>query len=538
MALTKKKGERARESTAGTRVGNGDVRRGVQTGKLSQKSPEFWRRVVSNAPDFICVTDVEGKIDYVNRGAPHVAAAELRGSRLFDLIPDTHRSLVRSRCEEAARTGRIVGFETPAAVTGAECRWYRVNVGPLVRQGKIVGLIHIARDICEERETVEALRRSEALWRSFVESVPGFVWVLDPDGTVLFANRSLHHKDPTEARGACMYDYVLPEHRDAVRCRVDAVLQRQETVSFDVRGYGEGGAVVWWRATLGPLVMNGQVRGVVAVASVVDKEKRAELEVRRARRRMEALSRRLLSVQEEERRKIAREIHDEFGQALTALRLDLVWLESNLDRGTEVVRKRLAQARGVVDSTIGTLRRLAQTLRPPLLDDLGLVPALEWQMREFEAHTGIAGDLACVPAEISLDPTRSLTVFRLFQEALTNVARHAGASQVRARVQVRDGILELSVEDDGRGITRQEARSLKSLGLIGMRERARWHGGRVEIQGTPGKGTLVRAEIPLHDRSRKRSNEPPGGRRRAPATPREKEGGTHALSEDTRVDRG
>lgn len=218
-----------------------------------------------------------------------------------------------------------------------------------------------------------------------------------------------------------------------------------------------------------------------------------------SRRALQELTRRLESVREEERKRIAREIHDELGQALTALKLDLVWLQERLPPEAEALIRFAEGIQGLIDRTIGQVRRIAAELRPGVLDDLGLAPAVEWYAEEFGKHTGITPEITVRGGERELDGERATALFRILQEALTNVARHAGARQVHISLEMGDAEAVLEVRDDGRGIREDEMRGTGSLGLLGMRERGAALGGMVTVERLGGgqQGTAVRARLPL-----------------------------------------
>jgi signal transduction histidine kinase len=216
-----------------------------------------------------------------------------------------------------------------------------------------------------------------------------------------------------------------------------------------------------------------------------------------SRAQLRALFLHLQSAREEERKHVAREIHDELGQALTVLKMDASWLQRHLAGKAAPALAKLRAMLELIDGTVRKVQQLSAALRPGLLDDLGLRAALEWQAEEFAQRTGLPCELAFCPEEIALDPDRSLALFRVFQEALTNVYRHARASRVRASLEVREGRAVLEVRDDGRGITPQESASPRALGLIGMRERLYPWGGELEIQGLPRQGTSLRVRLPL-----------------------------------------
>jgi len=243
------------------------------------------------------------------------------------------------------------------------------------------------------------------------------------------------------------------------------------------------------------------LRLVVLAIHDITSRKRAEEELLASREQLRALAGRLQAVREEERTRIAREIHDELGGALTGLKIDFSLLtRAALKIENETVRTSLLAGMDSmnesVDSTIQTVRRIAMELRPGVLDDLGLVAALEWQLKDFEKRTGIRCEFFPPEEDIGFDADLSTALFRIFQEALTNVARHSGATEVRVRLRADADSSTLEVEDNGKGIGKKKALSSKSLGLLGMRERAQMFGGRITVTGTPGTGTKVTVEIP------------------------------------------
>jgi len=225
--------------------------------------------------------------------------------------------------------------------------------------------------------------------------------------------------------------------------------------------------------------------------------KRSEDEFRRSTDQLRELSARLQSVREEERTLIARVIHDELGQTLTGLKMDVAWLQRHLDRQQPALLEKTQAMSDLIDTTIQTVRRISSELRPGLLDDLGLVATIEWQLQEFQTRSGIQGKLISALEETTLDADGATAAFRIFQEILTNVARHAQATQVEVSLEESTAFLTLQVQDNGRGITESEIHSPKSIGLLGMQERARLRAGEVQFQGTPGKGTTVTVRLPL-----------------------------------------
>jgi len=251
---------------------------------------------------------------------------------------------------------------------------------------------------------------------------------------------------------------------------------------------------------LGVTLLLGLVVSGVSIQRIHGLEKRTELEFRRAEQAEQALrrlSQQLVQTQEEERKSISRELHDEVGQMLTALRVELHNLQQALPAQQSQFTERLQEARRLAEDALRSVRDLAMGLRPSMLDDLGLGPAVEWQAREFSRRFG-------VPVTVELDgfledlPERQRTcVYRVIQEALTNCARHAQAKQVRVVVHGRQDAIMLTIQDDGVGFDPGKA-PRRGLGLLGIQERVRELGGHVHIISQPGRGTLLAAEVPLN----------------------------------------
>jgi len=231
-----------------------------------------------------------------------------------------------------------------------------------------------------------------------------------------------------------------------------------------------------------------------------DERNQALQALEQSREQLQQLTAGLLMAREEERTAIAREIHDVLGQTLTALKMDVAWIgvRSPAD-APAALRQRLGAMARLIDDTVVTVRRIATSLRPGVLDDLGLAAAVEWQAHEFEHRTGIHCALRTSVDDAALDPLLSTALFRIFQESLTNVARHSRASGVSVTLEHSGTDLVLEVRDDGVGITAAAAANTRSIGLTGMRERAQLVGGGLSISGAAGAGTTVRVQVPRRD---------------------------------------
>lgn len=203
------------------------------------------------------------------------------------------------------------------------------------------------------------------------------------------------------------------------------------------------------------------------------------------------------SVREQEKHRVARELHDELAQALTALKMDLAWIKDSLPAGGQPLLPKLEAMQAMLDSTVKATRRIASDLRPLMLDDLGLIPAAEWLVQNFVERSGMQCEFDFDPPELELQDPHATAVFRILQESLANVARHAQASRVNVTINVRGGEIILRVRDNGRGFELGGPRKPKSFGLVGLRERAYLLDGDISVDTAPGKGTLIEVRIPL-----------------------------------------
>lgn len=239
----------------------------------------------------------------------------------------------------------------------------------------------------------------------------------------------------------------------------------------------------------------------------IAQRKKTERKLRKSRKQLQNLSAYSQLAREEERQSIAREIHDELGQTLTALKIDLSWLAKRLPQGQKQLNEKASEMSGIVDSTIQTIKKISSNLRPGVLDDLGVAAAIEWQAKEFQDRTAIKCRIDLVPDDLTLDAQLTTAIFRIFQEVLTNTYRHANATQVKVSLKRGADKLILRIRDNGKGITKEQITSPQSLGLIGMRERARICGGKFKIEGLDNEGTLVTVKIPLNETTRFRASQ-------------------------------
>jgi len=344
-------------------------------------------------------------------------------------------------------------------------------------------------------EKVFTLQGADHTYRVFVERMNEGAAVLSADHTVLHCNRCFARflgADLQSVIGSSLHDLVW--HDDQPRLNALLRLAARRNCRGEIRLQPRKGPPLPVHLSLNPLRLDG-TRAVCMIASDLSETKRAERELRASSEQLRSLAAHLLTVREEERARISRAVHDELGQSLTAVKIDLAWLARRLPQENDEMLERIRSTRQLAESLIQDVRRISTELRPGILD-LGLAAAVEWQVQEFQTRTGIQSSYRLLTRD-AFAPDVSTALFRILQESLTNIARHAQATRAEVVLQKQRGRLVLWIRDNGRGFDQVDSSLSKSLGLVGMRERAAILGGQVKISSAPGKGTTVAVWIPI-----------------------------------------
>ncbi len=370
------------------------------------------------------------------------------------------------------------------------------------------GFLSIARESTEVYKAREKLETSEQFYKSLIrDSIDGTV-VMDEKGYITYAAPSITNVlgyTMEETLGKRADEFIFPE--DVVaghKIFFDEIKGRSTSWYHEVRYVSKDNRVIWMMMRAHNMLHNPHVKGIAVYFTDITKKKSTEIELYQSEERLRnslqevrRLSEHLQDIREEERISIAREIHDELGQQLTGLKMDLHWLTRKIKIEDEEVNNKMEQSLALINATITSVRKIATALRPSILDDLGLIAALEWQGEEFEKRSGTKVKFINKAAGLTLKPEVATALFRIYQELLTNIARHANAGFVTTTLLLDEKTLYFSIKDNGEGFDKEIISNKKTLGLVGIKERTLLIGGTFEIKTKPGIGVEIIISIPL-----------------------------------------
>ncbi|MGB8337726.1 MAG: PAS domain S-box protein [Burkholderiales bacterium] len=392
-------------------------------------------------------------------------------------------------------------FEFRHRLASGEIRDVDVQAGPLDVGGRQL-VYSIVHDVTEKKQAEIKLRDSESHYRALIENADDIIYETDALGHFLFINpnaQRLLKYSADEAIGQHYSVVIRPDWRDRVESFYrNQFLNKIPTSYFELPVVAKDGTEVWLGQNVRMMVENERVIKSQAFCRNITERRKWEQELEFSRKQLRELSSHLQSAREAERSKISREIHDELGASLTALKMDLSWHGDALAKVAPKLAKKLADMIGKVDDCIGTVRKIATDLRPSILDNLGLWAAIEWQAQELQGRMNIRCDVKMSVQDLDMLQDEATAIFRIFQETLTNVARHSSATRVKIQVDATEQDVRMEISDNGKGMSKAELLNTQSLGLLGMYERARTFGGEFSIRSEPGQGTVVSVHMPVH----------------------------------------
>jgi len=462
--------------------------------------------IIQSAMDAIITVDERQNIAIFNPAAEQMfgcTAASVLGTPLEQFIPPRSREVHRRHIDQFGVTGvttRRMGVQSEIVAVRADGEEFPVeaSISQVSVGGKKLFTV-ILRDITARRRAEEAARESAERYQRLVELVPDAIWI-ERNDRIAFLNRAcvqlLGGDSAVRVLGRSPLEFIHPDFHVVAgirRQRLAAGLETNPLMDKQiVRLDGEVRDVEIAETSFHD---EGSIAFLAVLRDVTDR-KRAQREVHESRDQLRALSASLHVVREEEKARIARELHDELGQALTGLKMDLAQLANQLVPEQQVALGHANAMKVLIERTVASVRRIATELRPLMLDDLGLLATIEWLVNDFSKRTGIAVELTLPEGEFDVDPQTSTALFRVLQESLTNIARHAGASRVRVTLSGTERTIQLAVHDNGSGIGVSLEGAPKTFGLLGMRERASMLGGQLTVRSDPGTGTSIVMTVP------------------------------------------
>ncbi|MGA2880319.1 MAG: PAS domain S-box protein [Bryobacteraceae bacterium] len=499
----------------GTSMGIGqDITRRKRAEEALRESEERFRQLAENIHDLFWIKTPDFKrVLYLSPAYQRISGRspeERYRDPDYQPFLNTIHPEDREKMAQIMKSGAGTEFDIEFRILHADgsMRWIRDRGFPIRDQsGKVYRIAGIANDITERRLAEEALRESEERFRQLADNIREVFWLRSPDFKQLLYVSPMYEKvcgRSCESLYSAGPDFVglHPDDRAWLMEMTPRLAEKEFEIEYRI--VTQDGDIRWLRDRGFPIRNpSGKVYRIGGVAEDITDRKEAEDRLKASSEQLRALSANLQSAREQEAARIAHQIHDEMGGILTGLRWELEAMKKMIDEPADawplkaVMQAKLATMLGLTDSTLNVVRRIASELRPSILDDLGLMEAVEWQTEQFQARTGIECRCHCSLPSIPLDEVQSTAVFRILQEALTNIIRHAQATRVAVAMMVENEMFTVTVTDNGRGITPEEMRSRNSLGLLGMQERAHLIGGRVDIVGLKGTGTTLHVLVPL-----------------------------------------
>jgi len=416
----------------------------------------------------------------------------------FLLMPEDRRNATKNAIM-MLREQRFSPYEFRIVTKDGRIKWIMETVMSITFKGKRA-ILGSSMDVTERKEASRRLEELEALESSILDAIPQAVLGLH-ERRINFANHAVKiifgwHREELIGKSIRMI-YRNEEEADKIGEIFYDSLEHQRTYETEFACQRKDGREILCRMKASRIGEKLREKRIVVTYEDITAEKKAQEELQRSREELRNLYTHLQSVREEESTRVARKIHDELGQSLTALQMDLSWLKNRLPANSKAIREKTQSMSGLVDATIESVHNITTELRPSLLDDLGLPAAIEWQAADFQKRSGIRCQAHIKCTNGAIDRELATAVFRIFQETLTNIARHAKATLCKVHLSENKKELCLEVTDNGVGITQWQVDDARSFGMIGMRERAHLWGGTVHVRNAKPSGTTVRVLIPL-----------------------------------------
>ncbi len=442
------------------------------------------RSLIYNMPDSVTIIDRRGKISFVNRAAPELSMEEVIGSDGFQYIVPEHLPETRNAVQLAFEKKEV----QTVICQDVAGRWWETRIVPMVEDGTAEEAMAIATEITQRRRTEQDLRKSENQLRSLFENLPDVVIIVDQNATIQYLNRTVSGTSAEDRIGTEGFDSIAPEYREACRQALQRAIETRQVQAMKCLGaYG-----TWWDCRLVPMIEEGQVRNVMIISTDVSEQRKATQAVQKEQQ----LLRHLIDLHERDRQLTAYEIHDGFSQYLTGALYNLQGFRELHAKEPSRAWKTFDAGLLLIRRSIDETRRLIGGLRPPILDESGIVAAVDYLACETEEREEGEVEFVHDVRFQRLAPPLESAIFRVVQESLTNARRHSQSPRIRIELTQQNDRIRISVRDWGIGFDPSKVEEGR-FGLRGIRERVRLFGGQVTIETAPDQGTHISVELPL-----------------------------------------
>lgn len=507
MSVTSSKAENAQNGQSDD-INQGGILRHQKTHRqILVQSERLFAELWDNSPDSMLLLNNQGEILAVNEAycaLVRLKREELIGKPFTIVYDDSERPELQEQFELCLSGNSIAPLhEAEYKMWFGQKLWLEFSHSSFQLPDIGSAVLSIIKDITSRKKMLLDLADSEKRFRTLFNNAndPAFVNHLTPDNRFdhfievnqIACETYLYSKE--EFKRLTPLVLIPPEYRKKERKALETLLKTGHVI-YEVEHFRKDKRRI-------PVEISAHLfeyknkPTVFSIVRDISERKRAQKALQLSHEQLRNLASRLHDIREEERSMIAREIHDELGQLLTVLKIEISLLCKRFTQNDQDIRQKVDTISGLINQAVESVQQISSKLRPGILDEVGLVAALEWQAQEFSKHTGIQCRYSLTEEDIQLDKDKSTALFRIFQEALTNVARHSNAKRVSIFLKKTSNRVILEITDNGCGIKRQQIDSPRSLGILGMRERALVFGGSVSIRGVQGKGTHVKVEMPL-----------------------------------------
>lgn len=465
-------------------------------------------KAIHNSREVVFITDREGTITFINpeftrmygytqeevvgKTTPRIIKSGLFAKEVYRQFWNSllsKQNIPSSAYVNRHKDGRLINVEGSA--------------DPILdEQGEIIGFLGIQRDISIRKKVEDDLRKSEERFSAILFSMADWVWEVDAQGVYTFSSSKgtdVLGYSHEEIIGKTPFDFMPPDEAEKIGMIFREIAGGKKPIkdleNWNIRKNGDKICLL----TNGVPILDeqGNLLGYRGVDRDITKRKKDEEELRKLNALLRDLAGHLQTAREEERILIARELHDEMGQSLTALKMNLVWLNKNVSDYLELQKEKIQDSLEMVEATVKAIRRLNAELRPPILEEMGLFAAIRWQAKQFTSRSGIKHRIQIDIPDHEIERDFSINIFRIVQETLTNVSKHSEATAVEIRIGRSSQSLVITISDNGKGFAPESIKGKKAFGLAGIRERAIMMNGMVDIQSEKGKGTKVELFIPF-----------------------------------------